>query len=146
MRARKYRRLLLQTFKITGASKVFGGYLCLFLLAAGLLTIIEPAIQNYWDGLWFSFAVATTVGFGDYTAVTLVGRIVTVILSIYSIAVVAIFTALITSFFMNVAKMQTSESAAAFLDDMMHLTELSKEELQAVSDKVKAFVDDKSRD
>jgi len=44
---------------------------------------------------------------------------------------------------MNIAKAQASESAAEFVDDLMHLTELSKEELQAVSDKVKAFVDGK---
>ena len=143
MRGRKYRRLLLQSFKYTGADKVLGGFLVFFFLIAAVLTIIEPEIHNYGDGLWFSFAVATTVGFGDYTAVTLVGRILTVILSVYSIGVVAIFTAVITNYFMNVAKMQASDSAAAFLDDMMHLTELSKEELQAVSDKVKEFVDGK---
>lgn len=143
MKGRKYRRLLWQSFKHTGATKVFGGYLIFFLVMAGLLTIIEPEVANYGDGLWYTFAVASTVGFGDFTAVTLVGRILTVILSIYSIGVVAIFTAVITSFFMNMAKAQASESAAAFVDDLMHLPELSKEELQAVSDKVKEYVEGK---
>ena len=116
-----------------------------FLIAAALITILEPGIITYWDGLWFSFAVSTTVGLGDFTAVTVIGRIVTVILSVYSIAIVAIFTAVITNFFLNVAKAQASDSAAAFLDDLMHLTEMSKEELQAVSDKVKTFVDGKAQ-
>ena len=142
-RRHRARRLLWQSIKRTGAHKVFGGYLLFFLIAAGLITILEPGIANYGDGLWFSFAVSTTVGFGDFTAATVVGRIVTVILSVYSIAIVAIFTAVVTNFFLTVAKAQASDSAAAFLDDMMHLTELSKEELQAVSDKVKAFVDGK---
>lgn len=145
MRRRKYRRLLWQSFKHTGAIKVIGGYLLFFLIAAALITILEPGIITYWDGLWFSFAVSTTVGFGDFTAVTVIGRIVTVILSVYSIAIVAIFTAVITNFFLNVAKAQASDSAAAFVDDLMHLTEMSKEELQAVSDKVKTFVDGKAQ-
>ena len=143
MKGRKYRRLLLQSFKYTGAWKVFGVYLAFFLVIAGVLTIIEPGIADYGDGIWFTFSVATTVGFGDFTAVTLAGRILTVILSVYSIGVVAIFTAVITNFFMNVAKAQASESAAAFVDDLMHLTELSKEELQAISDKVKNFLNEK---
>ena len=140
MKRHKYWRLLWQSFKNTGAIKVFGGYLIVFLVITALLTIIEPEIINYWDGLWYTFAVASTVGFGDFTAITLIGRILTVIISVYSIGVIAIFTAVITNFFINVAKMQASESAAAFVDDLMHLTELSKEELQAVSDKVKKFV------
>ena len=142
-RRHRYRRLLLHSFKYTGASKILGGYLIFFFLVAAVITLLEPGIANYGDGLWFTFAVSTTVGFGDVTAVTLVGRILTVILSIYSLGIVAIFTAVITSFFMNIAKAQASESAAEFVDDLMHLTELSKEELQAVSDKVKAFVDGK---
>ena len=143
MQGRKYRRLLWHIFKQSGANKVFGGYLIFFLVVAALLTLLESQIANYGDGLWFTFSVATTVGFGDYTAVTVIGRILTVILSIYSIGVVAIFTAVITNFFMNVAKAQASDSAAAFVDDLMHLSELSKEELEAVSDKVKKFVEGK---
>lgn len=141
MRGRKYRRLLWQAFKGSGMNKVFCIYFAFFLIVAGILTMIEPGIEHYGDGLWFTFAVSTTVGFGDFTAVTVTGRILTVILSIYSIAIVAIFTAIITSFVMNLAKVRASESATEFLDDLTHLTELSKEELQAVSDKVKNFVD-----
>ena len=141
MKGRKYRRLLLQLFRTTGASKLFISYFIFFFIIAGVLTIIEPGIATYIDGLWFSFAVASTAGFGDITAITVIGRILTVILSIYSIAIVAIFTAVITSFFMNIAKIRASESAAEFIDDLTHLTELSKDELQAVSDKVKVFLD-----
>ena len=141
MKGHKYRRMFFRFVKTTGAIKIFISYLILFFIAAGLLTIIEPGIVNYVDGLWFSFAVLSTVGFGDVTAATVLGRIITVVLSIFSIAVVAIFTAVITSFFMNIAKAKARDSAAQIIDDLTHLPELSKEELQEVSDKVKRFLD-----
>ena len=143
MNRRKYWRLLIQSFINTGSYKVFTGYLIFFFAVAAVMTLIEPGIANYGDGLWFTFSVSTTVGFGDLTAVTLIGRILTVILSVYSLGAVAIFTAVITSFFMNVAKKEASDSAAAFVDDLLHLPEMSKEELQEVSNKVKKYIDGK---
>ena len=140
---RKHRRMLLQAFRIAGADKIFLGYLVLYLVSAVVIMIAEPAIESYGDSLWYCFAVATTVGFGDFAAVTLVGRIVTVVLSIYSIAVVAIFTAVITSYFMDLAKAKASDSARAFIDDLEHLSELSKEELDGISERVKRFKDGK---
>ena len=140
---RKHRRMLLQAFRIAGADKIFLGYLVLYLVSAVVIMIAEPAIESYGDSLWYCFAVATTVGFGDFAAVTLVGRIVTVVLSIYSIAVVAIFTAVITSYFMDLAKAKASDSARAFIDYLEHLSELSKEELDGISERVKRFKDGK---
>ena len=38
--------------------------------------------DSFGDALWYSFAVVTTIGFGDVVATTLVGRIITVILGL----------------------------------------------------------------
>ena len=72
-------------------------------------------------------------------AVTLVGRIITVVLSVYSIAVIAIVTAVITSFFTDLARFRANESVREFVDDLEHLPELSKEELENLSQRVKDF-------
>ena len=87
----------------------------------------------------FYFASATSIGYGDFAAVTLAGRIITVVLTVYSIAVIAIFTAVITSFFMDVARFRANDSAHKFIDDLEHLPDLSKEELEALSQRVKNF-------
>ncbi len=139
MRKRKTRRLLLISFRTAGADKIIGAYIIWFFIAAVPLWIIEPNIHSYGDSLWFCFASATTIGFGDLAAVTPVGRIITVVLSVYSVAVIAIFTAIITGFFMDLARLRTNDSVKAFIDDLEHLPELSKEELEALSEKVKKF-------
>ena len=135
----KTRRLLWQSFRLAGADKIMGAYFAFFLLVSLFLFLAEPGIRSFPDAMWYCFAVATTVGFGDITAMSMAGRTLTVILSIYSIGIVAIFTAVITSFFMELAKAKAQESAKEFLDELERLPELSKEELRELSDRVKRF-------
>lgn len=98
MNRRKGRKMLRQAFKLAGVDKIFKGYLLYFIVVAIVIWIVEPSINRFGDSLWYCFAVATTVGFGDFAATTILGRIITIILSIYSLGVVALFTAIITSF------------------------------------------------
>ena len=44
----------------------------------------------------------TTIGFGDITAVSILGRILSVILGIYGIIVVALITSIIVNFYSEV--------------------------------------------
>lgn len=64
-------------------------------------------------------------------ATTLVGRVLSIFLSICSILIIAVVPGVITSYYV--------ESSAKFLDDLEHLPELSKEELTKLSEKVKKF-------
>ena len=132
-------RILRQAFRQADVDKVFKGYLGCFVVVAFVIWLAEPSIDTFLDSLWYCFSIATTVGFGDIAAATLLGRLLTMILSIYSIGVVAIFTAIVASFFMDTTKSRASESVREFLYDLEHLPELSKEELQALSDKVRHF-------
>lgn len=132
-------RLLHQIFKATGASKVFYGYLAYFIAVAVIIWLIEPSITRFGDSLWYCFAVATTVGFGDFTALTTPGRVITVILSVYSVAVLAVFTAVITGYFTEVVKNNAEQSAARFLDELERLPELTPDELRELSKRVSRF-------
>lgn len=139
MNKKQRRRMLKRAFQTTGADKIIGSYLASFFLLAIPVWLLEPGIHSYADSLWFCFASATSIGYGDITAVTLFGRIITVLLSVYSIAVIAIVTAVITSFFTDIARFKASESARKFIDELEHLPELSKEELESLSQRVKDF-------
>ena len=131
--------MLKEAFRTAGTDKIISGYIVWFFIAAIPIWIWEPHIDTYQDSLWFCFASATTIGYGDVAAVTLIGRIITVILSIYSVAVIAIFTAVVTSFFTDMARLKASDSAREFSDDLEHLEELSKEELKILSQRIKEY-------
>ncbi len=134
---RKTLRMLRTAFRIAGADKIIFGYIAWFFLAAVPIWIWEPNINSYGDSLWFCFASATTIGYGDVSAVTIIGRIITIALSIYSLAVVAIFTAVVASFFTDLSGFRAEESSQEIIDDLEHLQDLSKEELQELSERIK---------
>ena len=141
-RSRKKRRtfrLLREAFRTAGADKIISAYIIWFFLAAIPIWIWEPNINTYQDSLWFCFASATTIGYGDVAAVTLIGRIITVILSIYSVAVIAIFTAVVTSLFTDMARLKASDSAREFADDLEHLADLTPDELEQLSQRIKEY-------
>lgn len=54
-------------------------------------------ITTFGDAVWWSFVTVTTVGYGDYTPVTMTGRIVAVLLMIGGISLIGVVTATIAS-------------------------------------------------
>ena len=61
--------------KHTGMHKMFMGFIAAYFIASFVLFLVEPAVHSYGEGLWFCFVSFSTIGFGDYTSVTMIGRI-----------------------------------------------------------------------
>ena len=137
-------KLMKQVIKDSGANKLLGTYMAFFLISSVIIWLVDPEIQTMVDSLWYCFAAATTIGFGDVYAKSLIARIFTVVLSLYSIVIVAVITAVITNFYMEIAKARANESIMAFLDDLENLPELSLDELVVLSEKVKHWKIEKS--
>ena len=89
----------------THAAEIIFGLLLLIVTFSMLLTFFEPNMGNFKDALWYCFAIVTTIGFGDLTAVTDFGRVLSVILGAYGIIVVALITSIIVNFY---GEMKTS--------------------------------------
>ena len=86
----------------TYALEVLFGLLLLIVTFSFIFRVTEPGIVTYEDALWYCFAIVTTIGFGDITAVSRVGRALSVILGIYGIIVVALITSVIVNFYTEV--------------------------------------------
>ena len=133
----KKTRLIKIILKRTGALKFLTTYIIIFAGVSIGVWIVEPNIKTPIDSVWYCFSVATTIGFGDITAVTILGRAMSIFLSICSILIIAVVPGIITSYYIESTKLKEQESIAKFLDDLEHLPELSKEDLQSLSEKVK---------
>lgn len=135
----KRNKIVKKILKRTGALKILYGFIIMFLCIAFAIMLVEPKINNYADSIWYCFSVITTIGFGDVTAATLVGRILTILLSIYAILVIALIPGLLTSYYIESVKVRSNESMEKFMYDLERLPELSKDELTELSEKVKRF-------
>lgn len=135
----KKTRLIKIVLKRTGALKFLTTYIIIFAGVSIGVWIVEPNIKTPIDSVWYCFSVATTIGFGDITAVTILGRSMSIFLSICSILIIAVVPGIITSYYIESTKLKEQESIAKFLDDLEHLPELSTEDLQSLSEKVKKF-------
>ena len=105
--------LLQNIVRRTYAAEILFGLLMLILSSSWVLTFMEEGIASYKDALWYCFALVTTIGFGDITAVTDLGRTMSVVLGIYGIIVVALITSIIVNFYGEIKKTRPGDEAGA---------------------------------
>lgn len=98
--------LLRDIVRKTYAAEIIFGLLLLIASFSFVLiyTDTESFQGEYKNALWYCFAVVTTIGFGDMTAVSAIGRVLSVILGVYGIIVVALITSIIVNFYGEMKK------------------------------------------
>ena len=139
MEDRSIRKLnvLAGILKRTRADKILVGFIVFLFAVAAVIELAEPDINRYGDALWYCYAVISTAGFGDVVAVTFIGKICSALLTVYAIFVTAIVTGVVVNFYTQMVEMQRKETIAMFMDQLERLPELSREELESISQKVR---------
>lgn len=129
-------KILWRIMKNTGADRILGGFLLAFFACSIIIWLREPEIKTLGDGIWYCYAVVTTIGFGDVLVTTLLSRIISAILSVYAVLAIAIITGVVVNYYNELVELRKSETISAVLDRLEQLPEMSKEELVALSEKV----------
>ena len=104
-------------------------------------------IKSFGDSTWWAFVTVTTVGYGDFTPVTVGGRVVAVLIMFTGAAAVGAVTAAVASRFINSGnaasaaasqKSQESQAAAANskLDDLLAHLKSMEQEIKNVADRL----------
>lgn len=132
-------KILWGILRHTHADRILLGFVLFLLADAAIIQIVEPDINRYGDALWYCYAVISTAGFGDIVAVTLIGKTCSVLLTIYTLFVVAIVTGVVVNFYTQLVELQRKETLAAFMDKLERLPELSKNELETISRNIKRY-------
>ena len=87
----------------------------IYILFANVVTIFVGAtaiyiaekgttVNSFSDAIWWSFVTSTTVGYGDISPSTSLGRIIAVMLMVVGIAFVGMLTATIATYFIKINK------------------------------------------
>ena len=132
-------RLFWSIVKRCRFEKILFGFLISYFVVAAIMLFVEPGIDRYGEALWYVFVSCTTIGFGDFTCTSLPGRLLSVMLSVYSVIFLALVTGAVVSYCSERMHARRDASVAEFIDQLEHLPELSHDELVALSEKVKEF-------
>lgn len=124
----------------TKADRILLGFVGFLFLAALLIWVTDPNIDRYGDALWYCFSAATTIGFGDVTAVSFLAKLITVVLSCYAVIAIAIVSGVVVNFYTQILAAKQKATVTSFVERLQHLPELSREELTELSEQAREFV------
>lgn len=102
-------------------------------IVLGALGVMYAEGMNFGDAIWWAFVTATTVGYGDLSPKSTLGRLIAATLMIFGIGLIGSITSTITSYFLRVEnkdyKEETIELIKKKIDD---ISNLSDEEIDAI--------------
>lgn len=97
----------------------------LILIAAEIYSVAENV--NYMNSLWWAIATTTTVGYGDISPHTEIGRFIAVVLMILGIGLIGSVTSTVTAFFVDEKNDKEKDDLQKELQDIkLELKELRK--------------------
>lgn len=97
-------KIIISVFKQSKESLIAVGTLAFayIIISALIVFNVEPeSFNSFFDAIYWATVSLTTVGYGDIYPVTTIGRIVTMVSSIFGIAIVALPAGIITAGYMN---------------------------------------------
>lgn len=86
-------------FKTNGLIYVLAFTITMLLLSSIAISLFED--MSFTDSLWWAFVTATTVGYGDLSPSTTIGRIIAALLMIVGIGTIGMLTGTIATYFLS---------------------------------------------
>ncbi len=96
-----------------------------------LFYVSEPDVRDLGDGIWWALVTITTVGYGDITPVTTLGRVVASSLMLLGLGLIATITAIVSAkFIQNFVDHHTNDDVLEKLNEMQLELDDIKKKLQ----------------
>ena len=109
------------------------GVALLLLLSAGAFAAVETeSVHSYWDGLWWSLSLVSTVGFAGATPTTALGKLVSAALMVLGFLLLATTTAAVASLFVRQDELPDHKSELGFERDVLDALRAFHERLKAI--------------
>lgn len=130
-RLKYYLSLLLRVFNNKRLRTVLSLILFFIVLFGFIFFITEPDVKSFSDGLWWALVTITTVGYGDITPMTSIGRLVASALMFLGLGLIASLTAVISvKFIQNFVDHHTNDDVLEKLEEMQKDIDEIKRKIQ----------------
>ena len=130
-RVKYYISLLLRVFNNKRLRTVLSLILFFIVLFGFIFFITEPDVKSFSDGLWWALVTITTVGYGDITPMTSIGRLVASALMFLGLGLIASLTAVISvKFIQSFVDHHTNDDVLEKLEEMQKDIDEIKRKIQ----------------
>lgn len=112
-------QIISRVFKTSKAPLAAVGSLAIiYILVSALIILnVEPdSFDNFFDAIYWATVSLTTMGYGDIYPVTTIGRLVTMISSVFGIAIVALPSGIITAGYLDEINKKSEDELAKDID------------------------------
>jgi voltage-gated potassium channel len=110
-------------------------------IAAGAVLFVEPEIGTFGDALWWSVVTATTVGYGDISPSSGLGRGIAVVLMLVGIGVIGMVTGTVATYFTQ-PRRSSNPLVSAVAAQLQRWDELSPDERRGTARALAALAED----
>ena len=127
------------------------GVLIVCIISFGyIFYLAEPQIKTFGDGVWWALVTITTVGYGDITPVTMLGRLIAGTLMFVGLGLIATVTAIVSAkFIANYVDHHTNDDVLEKLEELESeiekLKSLEEDELEKLDELDSEIQDIKDR-
>ena len=108
--------------------------LSLAFVAAVLERLVDPAMGDFADALWWAIVTVTTVGYGDVIPTSTMGRVIASVLMVAGVSAIPITTSLVVSVFVSRAQAQQRAHDAQIRDELIARLERIEQALTGRAD------------
>lgn len=96
------------------------------------IVLVEPSINTFSDALWWAVVTTTTVGYGDISPATPIGRVLAVVLMLVGIGIIGTFTSAITSYFSKENEITHEKQILGVIQSIEEIEKLTKEDIELI--------------
>ena len=130
-RVKYYLSLLLRVFNNKRLRTVLSLILFFIVLFGFIFFTTEPDVKSFSDGLWWALVTITTVGYGDITPMTSIGRLVASALMFLGLGLIASLTAVVSvKFIQSFVDHHTNDDVLEKLEEMQKDIDEIKRKIQ----------------
>lgn len=112
-------------------------------LSSMLLLIFDSSVSSIGDGIWFTLITSTTVGYGDITPSSVIGRAITILTIIIGVIFVSVFTAFLSSIYDRQAYTLTREQIDYAMEKNEEEIKDLKNQINELEEKIDKLIEKK---
>jgi voltage-gated potassium channel len=128
----RYLSPIYSILKTNGLDKLLIVAIILLFIVPIPIVLVEPSIETFSDALWWAVVTTTTVGYGDISPVTPLGRVLAVVLMMVGIGIIGTFTSAITSYFNKQNKLPHGKQILALINAIEEIENLTKGDAELI--------------